>query len=59
MQKLPVFVLGGVTIDVFNNILDMARARQLDLEKTSPKLTQGKTKLYFFVSFQHESFRCQ
>lgn len=59
MQKLPVFGLGGVTLDVFNNILDMAKARQLDLEKPSPKLMQEKTKLYFFFSRQHESFRCQ
>ena len=56
MQKLPVFGLGGVTLDVFNNILDMAKARQLDLEKPSRKLMQEKTKLYFFFHFNMNHF---
>ena len=56
MQKLPVFGLGGVTLDVFNNILDMAKARQLDLEKPSRKLMQEKTNLYFFFHFNMNHF---
>lgn len=45
VQKVPEFEMGGWTLDVFNIILDIACASQLDLEKISLKLMQGETKL--------------
>lgn len=45
VQKVLEFEMGGWTLDVFNIILDIACACQLDLEKISLKPMQGETKL--------------